>query len=159
MIDTDPVILIRDMLQANWDVSNTDLSEQPRIHTGWYDYDAGTPQVTVTNPNEFVVNGGLTGISAGGNDKPVQRKAGTVLVNGWSGTREKLKGEGPNGDDINPKKMSHQLGKEINRVMLSNTTNVVNSIAPDSVQGSVEDEGPEIVFRHEVTVRYTYVED
>lgn len=154
----DPILQIRDLLLDELDDTNLSYTGNVRIHTGWYDYDSGTPQITVTNKNEFTVDGGETAISAGtGDGGAVQKRAGTVLVNGWSGTRNNLTGQGPAGDDVNPKQMAYELGKEIARITLNGDIEDFLSVAPDTIRGIAEDDAPEIVFREECTVRYTYV--
>lgn len=166
MIDKDPTLIVRDILLNNWDTTNTaygtDLSttDPPRIHTGWYDFGRGGPQVTVTNPDSFVVGGGETGYSGGtGAGEPVQVRAGTLLVNGWSGTREELKGTASDGSDVNPKQMAFELGKEVWRITKNHASGTaeLETVGPDNVRGLVEDEAPEVVFRREVTVKYTYI--
>lgn len=154
----DPKIQLRDLLLDEWNTSNTSLSDRPRVHTGWYDYKNPVPQVTITNKEESTVNGGDTGISAGtGTGKPAQHRAGTILVNGWSGTREELRGEGPNDTDINPKQMAYELGKEIVRITLNYDIDDFLSIAPDTVRELADSDAPEIVFREECVIRFVYV--
>lgn len=173
MLDTDPHLALRDLLRAEWDATNTSLHDAngnpapPRTHTGWYDYGAADTQVTITNQSENVVGGGETGQSAGSGDgRAVQIRAGTVLVNGWSGTRDHLDGLGPNGGRINPKQMSYELANEIHSIVQDNASGttddngdtVFRSLGADSVRAIPETDAPEFVHRREVVVRYTYVD-
>lgn len=94
---TDIRLLVRDVLREQWDNSElvTPLTDDD-IHTGWYDDGKGYPQVTVTNPEEGVLDGGDTGVTGinGSGDGYVQHRNGTVLVNCWAGSRADYDAEG-----------------------------------------------------------------
>lgn len=160
MIDADPALTIRDLLTTEWDATNTSLADAPTINTGWFDYGNGDPQVTISNKNEFTIGGGDTGHSAGtGDGRAVQVRAGTLLVNGWSGTREELRGAAGDGSDINPKQMSFELGREIHRILQSNASDdAFQSLGADAVRGIPETDAADFVHRHEVTCKYTYID-
>ena len=159
MTDVDPVLLIRNLLISEWVHENTSLSDTPRIHTGWYDYASGNPQVTVTNTSETVIGGGDTAISAGtGSGGQVQIRTGIALVNSWSGERDKLRGEGPDDEDVNPKQLAFEFRKEVTRILNNNDIEEFNSIAADGFDSFADTDGSDIIFRQEVPARYTYVE-
>ena len=158
MIEHDPIIVIRDLLNQQWSPSRTSgIDITP--HTGWYDFGSGGPQVTVTNDNSFAIEGGATGQTAGtGDGGVVQVRSGTVLVNAWAGNRDDLRGEAPGGGDLNPKLLAFQMGAEIHRIIQSNASSVDEfiSVGADDIRSLVDDDVPETVYRREVTVRYTY---
>lgn len=153
MMDKDIKLVIRDLLTNQWDATETVLDSQPDIHTGWYDYDAGTPQVTITNVNHFTIGGGNTGLNAmpSGSGQTPDKRTGTILVNAWSGTRENV--------SQNPKKIAYSLTKHIDDIIGKNTTGHthINSLATESVREIVEEDAPEVVTRREITARFTYV--
>lgn len=167
MIERDPNLILYDVLRDGFDNSNTSLATAPNIHTGWYDYAAAAPQITVTNAEDSVVNGGATGYTgatgAGGGS---QVRAGTALVNCWAGRRSDLKGAGTGGADLNPKAVSWEMAKEASRVLNASadgTTNPTsgnrefNSVAADGVRLLVETEQDHAIYRREITARYTFI--
>ena len=111
---TDPKLLIRDLLRADWDNGNvpTDLSETD-IHTGWFEDGKGFPQVAVSNRDESVANGGDTGYSAIAGDGAggVQDRTGTVLVTAFAGSREEYSQRGLE------RLQAEDMGDEIARIM------------------------------------------
>jgi len=161
MIQEDPVVTIHDLLSSNWDASNTPLASNPSIHTGWYDFGSSDPQVTITTPDEFTTGGGDTGHSAGtGSGGVAQVRAGTVQVDCWAGTREDLEGAGAGGSDVNPKDASYQMAREVHRIMQEHAggaSSELNSLGADDIRRLVDTDRTPVVYRHEVTVRYTYV--
>lgn len=166
MIAEDPIVIIKDLLVNNWNAGNTPLASDPSIHTGWYDFGSADPQVTVTNPDEFTVGGGETGHTGGTGDGGVsQARAGTVLANCWSGTREDMEGAGSGGSDVNPKDAAYQMAREVHRIMQANATGTtdsngkpqLNSLGADDVTRIVDTDRDPAVYRYEVTIRYTYV--
>lgn len=167
MLDEDPIIVVRDLLSQSWESANTPLANDPRIHTGWYDYGSSDPQVTVTNSEEFTAEGGDTGYTAGTGDGGVaQVRVGTILVNCWAGSRDDLEGAGTDGSDVNPKDAAYQMANEVHRIMSNNADGTtddsgnrqLNSLSADDARRLVETDETPTVFRHEVTVRYTYVD-
>lgn len=167
MIDEDPVLIIKDLLVNNWDANDTSLADAPRIHTGWYNYGSSDPQVTITNPDEFTVGGGNTGISAGtGDGGAAQVRAGTVTVNAWAGTRDDMEGVGDGGSNLNPKDAAYSMAKEVHGIIQNNADGTLddggnrqlNSLGADEARRIVDsnDDGP-AVYRYEVTVKYTYI--
>lgn len=173
-IGEEPLAKICELVRTDWDASNTTYSSDPRIHTGWWDWDREEPVVTVTNPNEFPVSGGeaATGYSYMTGDGSVgQQYAGTCLVNCWAGTfdTDALEGEGSSGGFLSPKILSWEMCKEVRRITRNYADGTTESdgsvqlthVAPGEhrriVQSDEDDEHPAL-FRYEVTVRYGYFE-
>lgn len=165
MLAEEPTVTVRNLLAgATWDSSVTLLADAPRVHTGWFDYASGQQQVTVTNPEESTVNGGETGITAGTGDGGVAKvRAGTMLVNGWAGTRDDCEGAGTaSNPNPNPKSVAYGLAREIDRIVTENAgggTSDLNSLSVDPAQLRYDrDDDSAVVYRYELTVRYTYAE-
>lgn len=151
----DPVLTIKDLVKDNWDNSNTAISYDPDIHTGWHQEEANNPQVTASNPEESPIRGGATGYAAmdptgsGG----VQELDGTVNVDCWS-DREVESG-------VNPKQLTFEFTEEVKRIVKANQHSATDLrviayggrtfVPPDS------DENPP-VFHYNVPVGYLYEE-
>ena len=67
-----PALIIRDLITDHWDATNTagyDVNASPSEDTfvpigrGWYNGNAPDPQITLTNFEEGVISGGVTGYS------------------------------------------------------------------------------------------------
>lgn len=159
MLPTPPKLEARDLLRREWNAANTVLANDPRIHTGWFDWNNPVPQVTVTNRSEFVIEGGDTGVTAGtGNDGDVQKRAGTFLVNGWSGSRDALEGKGDSGTSPNQKQVAYDLAKEAHRIGVQFEPSQFHSFTISDIQDIPETEESETVFREQCTGQYTYVQ-
>lgn len=163
MLDEEPDKILYDLLRNNWDNSNTPYSEDPRFHTGSYDFGSSEPQVSATAPDDSVVGGGDTDITAiTGSGGVVQRRVGTVYVNCWSGTFKQTRSSGVG----NPKNAAFQLGNEARQVLLAHAqgtrktdgTKQLWSLAPGQVRRRIEDSEDPTVFRYEVETTYTYVD-
>jgi len=167
MLDREPNLIVRDLVRADWDVSNTPLASSPRFHTGWYDYASSDPQVTFTNVEESTLDGGRTGVTAiSGDGGTALIRAGTLLVNAWGGTRDDLRGAGSGGVDVNPKAAAYQMAREAARIIDANSGGTTDangnpqlaSLAADGAVSRVDPNPDKTVFRYEVTGRYTYAE-
>jgi len=166
MPDKEPIVYLRDALKADWDNTNTSLTEDPRIHTGWYDESSTSPQITITNPNENAINGGNTGYSGmnPSSGSASQIIDGVAIVNSWAGTREDLQGEGSGGADINPKQLRWEMKEEIERIARSYSSGYTSGgtlqltyIVPRNSTAIVEtDDRPHAVYRYETRVGYGY---
>lgn len=163
MIDTEPDKILYDLLRNNWDYTNTPYSSNPKFQTGWYDFGSSEPQVSVTDPEDSVVGGGDTEITAiTGSGGVVQRRVGMVLINCWSGTYEDSRSVGAG----NPKNAAYQMAGEAKRIGLINATGTtksdgsrqLESLAPGQVRRRREDGEDPIVFRYEVQMNFTYVD-
>lgn len=166
MLDRDPKIIARNRVRDEWTKANTPLADDPRFHTGWYDYGSEDPQVTFTNAEESTVNGGDTGVTAGtGSGGTANVRAGTLLANCWAGTRDDCSDVGVGGARVNPKEVAYQLAVELANILDGRgTTNPdtgdqeLLSLAADGSRGVVDTDGEAPIYREEVTVRYTYAE-
>lgn len=167
MLDEDPVIIVYDLIRNNWNNANTPLGSDPKFSTGWYDYGSSDPQITVTDSEEGVVQGGITGHSASTGDGGVaQYRNGILLVNCWGGSYDDLTGAGPNGEDVSPKDAAYQMANEVHRIMQDNASGTsdsngnkqLHSLGADATRRIVEEEADPSIFRHEVTVLYTYLD-
>ena len=162
MLDEDPKVKIWQLIDNEWWEPETDYAGTPDVHTGWYDNNSGTPQITVTNNEEFVIGGGNTGHTAISHENNLsQLRRGEMLVNCWSGTREDLRGASDTNSDINPKKLSYQMASHSFDILADhgsgriNGEQFFNSLAPGPVREVPETE-EEFISRHEITVIYTY---
>lgn len=53
LLDTEPVVIVRNVLVDNWDSSNIDETFKPAwINTGWWDEETPNPQITLTETSE-----------------------------------------------------------------------------------------------------------
>lgn len=169
MLPRDPKIIFRNVIRSNWNADNTPLADDPRFHTGWYDYGSSDPQVTFTNTEESTVDGGDTGHTGGTGDGGVADvRAGTLLINAWAGTRDDMATAGPGGSRVNPKAASYQMAVEINRILGENADGTLHPDTGDPELNSIGgDEGRELVdtgpdnavFRYEVQGRFTYAQE
>lgn len=176
MLGRAPEVIVYTLLRDGWTPANTSYPGVPRIHSGWWDYATaaagGTvpPTVTVTNPDEGTVAGGLTGQTAGtGSGGVSQVRAGTLDVNAWAGRREDCTGIGVGGADVNPKQLAWEMGVEVHRIIqehaggtLAPTTGAqeLTALGADGMRmppPSADDSLNQAVFRRHVTVRYGYV--
>jgi hypothetical protein len=162
--DTEITVALRDLLSAEWTPGNTRLSDAPRVHTGWYDTGSSGQQVTVTNPEGGVVNGGDTAATGGGAGGASQVRAGTVLVNCWAGSREDCRGVGDGGRDVNPKSAAYSMAVEAHRIVQSSADGrdtdgdgvpEYPALGADTARRVVDTDDGTATYRYEVTVRYT----
>lgn len=165
MLDEDPIIIVRNLLINNWNSNNTVLADDPKIHTGWYDFGSSDPQVTVTDTEEGVMDGGVTGHTAGtGNGGVVQYRVGQMLVNCWAGTYEDMEGQGANGSDVSPKAASYDMANEVHRIMQENASGTtddsgnkqLHSLSTTDAQRMADDNRDPTIFRYQTIVEYTY---
>lgn len=114
----DPKLSVLDLLTDNWDNTNTSLSYDPDIHTGWHNPESSNPEVTVSSARESPTAGG-TGFSAidpsgaGG----VQEMDGIIAADCWS-DREV--------SSVNPKTVIFELTEEVKRIIKANTFNATD---------------------------------
>lgn len=167
MLKEDPHLIVYDLLRTNWDATNTPLADAPKFQTGWYDFGAEEPQVTITNSMESVAQGGDTAQTAGtGAGGLAQYKIGRVLVNTWGGTYGDLEGKGDGGSDVSPKDAAYQMAKEVSRITNTNASGTtdsngnkqLHSLATDNIRRIAETDMDPTIFRYEVIVRFSYAE-
>lgn len=149
----DPTLTIRDLLDDNWNTSNTSVSYKPAIHTGWIDTTANQPQITVTSATESASGREtpFSGIDPSGAG-PIQTIVGTLKVNCWS-NRE---AEGR----VNPKKLTYEFSEEVKRILKANVTGATDLryIGYMGRTLRVEEESESVWFRYDISVWYVYCE-
>lgn len=154
----DPIITIRDLIVANYTPGNVPTldPETPRISTGWWDHTHEDPQITITDRDDPPVGGGesgWTGIKGDGSG-PVQRIVGGCRVIAWAARNDD--GSGPN-----PKKVRHEVGAEIRRILIANASSGAGSLDWLGIDGPTDDETKDdadrMVFRAIYDVRYGYL--
>lgn len=165
MLDEDPQLIVRNLLIDEWEKDNTVLAMDPKFQTGWYDHGIADPQISITNAEEGVLRGGVSGQTAGtGAGGVVQYRTGQMLVNCWAGTYEDMQGKGENGDDVSPKASSYDMANEVHRIIQSNGSGTtddsgskqLHSLSAVDTRRMVDDSRDPAVFRYEVVVQYTY---
>lgn len=148
----DPVLTIQDLLSNNWDNSNTSISYDPNIHTGWVDTEANNPQVTVSTPTETARGGPapFTGIDPSGAG-PIQEFTGFVQVDCWS-NRE--------WESTNPKKLTFEFSEEVKRIVKDNVLSATDLryIGWSGRRFVVDPEMEKTLFRYTCEVDYLYRE-
>lgn len=105
---SDPKLVVKDLLEQEWQAENTPESSPPRIFTGWPDEDMAGPSVTVGPDEESPTSDtGFTGIKPDGSG-PTSERRGTVTVNTWA--------ERPT-SEANPKQTTFAFRQEIERIL------------------------------------------
>lgn len=152
-LSTEPAISIRDLLANNWDSSNTSISSDPDIHTGWFKGAPGhgdTPQVSLIQSREDDFEGGDTGFFAQGAENLVQAFTGQVLAVCWA--------HHDMFDGVNPKTLTFEMSEEVRRILKANTF-AITDLEWVSWVGRVKrvdvDAEPTL-FRQDCEVRYFY---
>lgn len=149
----DPILTVYDFLVAGWNSANTS-GVTPKIHTGWFNVNWKTPQVTVTDLREFPVSGGVTGfrsIDSLGNGAKLM--IGNMTVGVWSHVDDN--------SNINPKQLTFEMSEEVKRIVKAN---MLPNIGTTGLQWlswigrrRVVDTSEEpILFRYENTVSCMY---
>lgn len=114
----DPILLILELLEDNWDSSNTS-SITPKFGVGWYETEASSTQVIVAqHPDEYSL--GATGVDGlSGSGSPNQRIRGLIFVEVFV--------EEPVSDDGTayiPEALAYVFVREIRRIIMANFNNV-----------------------------------
>lgn len=159
-LNKDPKLVIRDLLDDNWDPSNTSIDgktpDKPRIHTGWFNGSPGwgdKPQISLTNAVESPLGGGTTGFNFTKPDGsgPGKTMLGSVDVVCWA-HQDMYEG-------VNAKTLTFEFSEECKRI-------IKNNLFPSSVDvewlswiGRVErvdvDANPTL-FRYDCEIDYLY---
>lgn len=110
----DPLVTVKDLLDTDWVAANTNNVKPSRFSTGWFDEKYIKTQLTVSDPNELPLRGGVTGYSAikGDGSGPIQEISGFLHVNVW-GHRDMS--DAPAG--INIKTYLYNCSEEIRRIV------------------------------------------
>lgn len=148
----DPTLSIYELLRDNWDSSNTSINYDPNVSTGWFDHEANSPQVTVSNLSEGPIFGDVAPFSGiqGDGSGPVQEFSGTVEVNCWSDREVE--------SSVNPKSLVHDFFEEVRRIVNANLTDVTDLryIGIGTRNFLVDTDAEPTTFRYSVRVEYLY---
>lgn len=146
----DPAVEFKDLLDSNYNASNTVLSDKPAITTGWYNKGSDAPLVTVTEANESEATGSNTGWTyiKGDGSGPDQATVGLILINIWCNDNQTA---------LNPKEVVNSVKDEIERVILGNyEATQYESIGVNSTTKLVEDDQSPVMHRCEIEAIYNY---
>lgn len=102
----DPKVVVKDLLNAEWDAANTSESSPPEFRTGWRDSDLTAPQVTVSHDEESPTS--PTGFNGLGPNGPTAELRGTAQVNVW--TRRDI-------CEAHPRTVGHEFTEEVKRII------------------------------------------
>lgn len=139
-------------MRNNWDNTNTSINYDPNFSTGWFDFEANNPQVTVTGLSEGPISGGVAPFSGiqGDGSGPVQEFSGTVEVGCWSSREVE--------SSVNPKKLIHEMFEEVRRIINSNLTSATDLrfVGIGTRNFIVDTEAEPALFRYAIEVEYVY---
>jgi hypothetical protein len=148
---TEATVIIRDLLDNNWDKSNTD-NIKPEITTGWWNETRFDNMVTVTAMDENVADGGQTGyFGMVSGSTGARLMVGTLQVDCWSDA-DQFSGS------TNAKDVVYNFSEEVDRIITNNTLDTselrfVSFIGRTSNPGL--DESP-VIERQSCDLRYSY---
>lgn len=155
---SDPKLSIRDLLADNWDNTNTVISEDPLINTGWFNHSwENRAQVTITAPDEEPLAGGATGysgISAAGEGLKIM--VGTMDVECWA--HEKMYGSLAQGEY---KQLAYDMSEEVKRIVDTNTltTSDLEWVSWAGRRELVDTDADPVLYRYRCLVDYEYLLD
>lgn len=155
MIEEEPGVIIKNLLQAEWDATNIDGSfdASRRLSTGWWDEENPYTQITVSGMSE---DRSPTGIDPGGGGF-TSWADGTLDVNIWV----------PNDRDttggLHPKSHRWELDREVQRIFGRNSEGTTSDdgspqltrIESGESTYSVDDGDP-VIFRARIRVGYQH---
>lgn len=149
---TEPKVSILALVKAKWAAGNVVGTIKPDFHTGWWNPQSNSPQVTFTGQDESFQGDSGYGAIEGGGGGPVQIANGVLFVNCWASRDE---GEG----GVNPKQLVYDMAKEIRRIVLANFNGIANLTYVSVI--AVDDVPPEegvdpMVFRKAVTIGFNW---
>ena len=156
----DPIVEVVTLIDREFDYTNTALGSRPEIHTGTWDRDQRLPAVAVPSSTDSIITPGETEATAyDGEGGFYQRHAAEVTVQCVAGTRDDLRGAGPNGENLNPKQIRAQLQQEVYRIAKNYRTTNLRTVLPagyqDIARGSQADDVKPVLAR-QVTLTTTY---
>lgn len=147
----DPKEDIKDIILNNWDNTNTSISEDPRVHTGWWNKSwDDQAQISVSDPDENVFGGGQTGFSAmTGSGQGMKIMTGSVRVNCWAHHDMY---------DVNAKQLSFEMSEEVKRIIGDNIFGIsyLDYISWTGRTEIVNADAPTTLFRYENIIQYQY---
>jgi hypothetical protein len=148
----DPEIEFYDLLQSNWDNTNTVLSSDPKFTTGWYEQGSTEPVVSVSTPEENEATGAASGYTSikGDGTGPDSEVNGNILIDVWCNENQASQ---------NPKAVVHSLRNEVLRVINANyEATQYRNIGHSSATKLVEDDQDPVMYRYQIEATYQYTE-
>ncbi len=148
----EPKVAILDLIEAQWDTDNVVGAIKPDFHTGWWNPNSNSPQVTFTGDDELYE--GLSGYGAieGGGGGPVQIVNGVLFADCWA-----FRSEGVTSP--NPKQLVYDMSEEIRRIILANFNGITNLtyVSVIAIGDVPPDQGDNpMVFRKSVTIGFNW---
>ena len=144
LLDEDPKMTIMNLLDNNWDSSNTSISTNPKISTGWWDKSNNTPQVSVTNRQDL---GEGASFNDGGGEGVGRDETTTVLVTAFAQRQD---------GEPNPKKLSFEFQQEAARIIGNNAGSIgdfyLTTVDSPTELPPNDPELPPAVFGYQLTV-------
>jgi hypothetical protein len=147
---SEPKVLIMSLIKTNWVAGNLTPSLTPDFHTGWWNPESNSPQVTFTGDGESFQGQSGYGAIEGGGGGPVQVVNGTLIADCWASRDQGASG-------ANPKLIVYEMAKEIRRVILANFGGATNLNYVSVVRiDDVPPEGDPLKFRKSVTIGFNW---
>lgn len=170
-ITREPKMTVQKVLGANWDATATDYDGTPSIHTGRYERgNSAVPSIALFDFNESPADGGQTGYhaidAASGRGSQLITGRGTAQI--VAGSWDDLKGEGANGSNINPKKLSWDMYDHARNLLIDNQqAGGLRFLSPERVREQVayyddpnaDADGEVAVMMRELRVKFGYLVD
>lgn len=157
-----PELEIQAVLRNNWDPTATVYGEQPAINTGEYRRsDETLPAISITGGDEGPINAGTTNYSAmdGTGKGGIQRIGGAVTVDCVAGGYDDLEGAGPNGEDLNPKRLRWELYRHAAQLLVDHQENTYfKTVSPGdgNKMESAQDTADDVSYTFSVQFRAHY---
>lgn len=150
----DPKLTVVDLLEADWDNSNTEIGYDPDMHTGWHNPESTKPEVTVSSLEDESPTAGGTGFSAidPTGAGPIMELDGTILIGCFS-DREVA--------DVNPKTVTFNLTEEVKRILknhLLDATDLRYLVYHGRREVPPDTDEPTPTFQYTVRAWYQYAE-
>lgn len=146
-------VIIKELLEDNWDNTNTAINSDPEITTGWWTESRSENMVTVSGQSENAIDGDRTGYFGyqSGNG-PAKLMNGLLQVDCWSDA-EQFETSTTNAKDV-----VYDFSEEVKRI-ITNKTFTVDNLRFASWLGRVEqpalNESP-VLERQSCDIRYGY---
>lgn len=155
----DSILTFRDLMDNNWDNSNTKIDFSPHVSTGWYDNPSRYPVITVSNKQESPNPSSETNYTSLGGTQEIK---GRVEVDIW--VTEILEDNNGNKVDLNkssepnPKEVVNDLMEEFRRIVFINQDKMEDFqwISPAECVFVTENEPSPTIYRYDCAIEYYY---